>query len=342
MCERGGFTAYAPPHTPTPRGIHSLPYCILDAKKKQKKPTYNIHYMFHVTFSITSATRGSVFREHPWSPTCPRMLLQRRAPTTDINNSDWVNHVERQALKSSVPECVFECIKPHPPTGSGHLPQGEQKSSGSLFFSFSFFFLRGFWVPNVETKAGWGSLISASVGSNNHSLRLFGRPPVRHQKVNHPLRLYEKVAAQEEYAKDHGEGQDAHDGYLDHPHDEEAPLVRSRRHEAVIGHHRGEVAAEELRRLVEQAALRLVQARGVHFPLSPPPNFQPQKQERSVRGAPERRGPGREVEMLGRRGEQVPSDRCWSSTSCFWHRITGAVGCFRCRFQRRMTPPETG
>lgn len=169
----------------------------------------------------------------------------------------------------------------------------------------------------------------ASVGSNNHSVRLLRRPPVRHQKVNHPLGLYEKVAAQEEYAKDHGEGQDAHDGYLDHSHDEEAPLVRSRCHEAVVGHHRGEVAAEELRGLVEQPAIRLVEARVVHFHFSSP-NFEPRKEERSLPGAPERGGSGREVQMMRRRRSgQVPSDLFWSLTSCFWHRITGGVVCFR-------------
>lgn len=130
-CVRGVVSPLMPPPThphPEEYSHYRTVYCML----KTKNPTYNIHYMFHVTFSITSATRGGVFREHPWSRTCPRMLLQRRAPTTDINNSDWVNHVERQALKSSVPECVFECIKPHPPTGSGHLQQGEQ-----IFFFFS-------------------------------------------------------------------------------------------------------------------------------------------------------------------------------------------------------------
>lgn len=134
MCVRGGFTAHAPHTHPHPEEYthYRTVYCML----KKTKNTYNIHYMFHVTFSITSATRGGVFREHPWSRTCPRTLLQRRAPTTDINNSDWVNHVERQALKSSVPECVYECIKPHPPTGSGHLPQGEQILAN--FFSFFF------------------------------------------------------------------------------------------------------------------------------------------------------------------------------------------------------------
>ena len=106
---------------------------------------------------------------------------------------------------------------------------------------------------------------SPSVRSDNDRFHLFGGSPVRHQEVDHPLGLDEQVTSQEEDPEDHGEGQHAHDGDLHHPHDEEAPLVRRGGHQAVVRHHRGKVAAEEVLSLVEQPAqVSLVESGRIH------------------------------------------------------------------------------
>ncbi len=103
-------------------------------------------------------------------------------------------------------------------------------------------------------------LIMSLVRTHDDRLYLFGGSPVRYQKVYHPFRLDQQVTAQEKDPEDYGEGEDAHHRYLNYSHDEEAPLIRSGRREAVIRHHRREVTAQEdlLSLVGEDSAVRLV------------------------------------------------------------------------------------
>lgn len=110
-----------------------------------------------------------------------------------------------------------------------------------------------------------------SVGPHDHRFHLFRRSPVFHQEVDHALGLDEEVAAEEEDAEDHGQGEHAHDRDLHHAHDVQAALVRAALGEAVVGHHRRLSAAAHgaLQRLAavgqEQARhICLVVQRRVH------------------------------------------------------------------------------
>lgn len=221
------------------------------------KNTYNIQHMFQhrsLLHRISDGERASL-RSSPW-----RTLLDERCSTESywIYNSAWQNTLQRGFEKERLytswrmKESVFWPLKSH--KGWGEASWLSQPPGAS------------FWGFSMKTGAEGGLIrqfspvrsdsnhndeghhhhhqSSQSVGSNNDRLCFFRRSPVRHQKVNHPLWLYEKVAAQEKNAKHHRERQNAHDGYLDHPHDEEAPLIRSGGHEAVVCHHGGKVAAE--------------------------------------------------------------------------------------------------
>lgn len=111
----------------------------------------------------------------------------------------------------------------------------------------------------------------ALIHANYNRFHFFARPPIRHQKVNHALRLDEEVAAEEEDAEDHGEREHAHHGDLHGSHDEQAALIvrRRRRREAVVRHHRREVTTRQdpLSPVGKNinTTIRLVKRRAVHF-----------------------------------------------------------------------------
>lgn len=107
------------------------------------------------------------------------------------------------------------------------------------------------------------SVSDSLIRTHDDRLHLFGGSPIRYQKVDHAFRLDEEIAAQEKDPEDYGEGKHAHHRYLNYPHDEQAPLIRSGRREAVIRHHRREVTAQEvlLSPIREDATVRLVKCR---------------------------------------------------------------------------------
>lgn len=121
-------------------------------------------------------------------------------------------------------------------------------------------------IPFAHPVAPWDPIIS--VRAHDDRFHFFGGSPFRHQKVDHSLRLDEQVAAEEKDPEYYSEGEYAHHRDLNYSHDEETPLVRRARREAVVRHHRWEVTAQEdLISLVgEDPAVRLIKCSiHVHF-----------------------------------------------------------------------------
>lgn len=124
-------------------------------------------------------------------------------------------------------------------------------------------------TSSSETQISPFSVISSLVSANNDRLDVFGGSPVRHEKVDHALGFNEQVAAEEEDPEHHGEGQHAHDGYLNHARHEKVTLIQDGCLKAAIrDHRRGDVATleETIATVGEQTGrLGVVECRVVHL-----------------------------------------------------------------------------